>query len=280
MTIRIVTDSTCDLTQRQLKQYAITVVPCYINVDGKSYLDGKEISRTDFYQHLPSYEQFPKTSAPGVGLFRREYERLADEGATHIISMHIHSGLSNLANAARMAAQAVKPLKVTIVETGQLAMGMGFMVLKAAQAAVDGFNIGKIHNLIKEQEARTFVFAALETVDYLKRSGRVPVVAATIADLLRIKPIVQLHKGVVRLAGQVRTSSQGAAWLIHTLEKIGPIERLAVLHTNARDRAEGLAEEIKNRIGDEMEILISEATPVLGVHVGPGGIGLACVKTP
>ncbi len=279
MTIRIVTDSTCDLTPKQLEQYSISVIPCYINIGDRSYLDGKDISRNEFYKNLPSYKQFPGTSAPGIGLFVKEYKKLVREGATHIISMHIHDGLSNLANVARIAAQAVNPLKVTIIETGQVAMGLGFMVLKAAQAAIDGFSVEKIKKLVDDQDMRTFVFAALDMVDFLKKSGRVPAMMTTIANLLRIKPVVQLHEGIVRLTGQVRTSSQGNTWLLKTLDRLGPLDNLAVLHTNAEARARNLLNAITLFIDGNINISVSEATPVLGVHVGPGGVGLACVRS-
>ncbi len=279
MTIRIVTDSTCDLSLRQLEHYEINVIPCYINIGKKSYLDGEDISRREFYENLPCYEEYPRTSAPGIGIFLKEFKRMEREGATHIISMHIHNGLSNLANVARMAAEAVNPLKVTVIETGQLAMGLGFMVLQAARAALDGMSVERIKALIEDQEKRTFIFAALESVDYLRRSGRVPAVITAIANLLRIKPIVQLHKGVVRLVGRVRTISQGNSWLLKSLEKLGPLDNLAILHANSEERAQKLLKEITNRIGDSMDISVSEVTPVLGVHVGPGGVGLACVKS-
>lgn len=279
MTIRIVTDSTCDLTPEELTQYKIGVIPCYINIGKQSFLDGKEITRKEFYNNLPTYTQVPGTSAPGIGLFIKEYKKLAAEGATHIISMHIHSGLSNLANVARMAAQAVAPLRVTIIETGQVAMGLGFMVLKAARAAINGLNVERIKKLIEDQELRTYIYAALDTVDYLEKSGRVPSVMTAIANLLRIKPIVQLHKGVIRLAGQVRTSTQGYSWLLKNLEKFGPYENLAILHTNAETRAQKLLCDITNKFGMNIHLSISEASPVLGVHVGPGGIGLACVRS-
>jgi DegV family protein with EDD domain len=278
MTIRIVTDSTCDLPKEIIDQYNISVVPCYINSGAESFRDQIDITRHDFYSNMANLKRPLKTSAPGTGLFTKVYEQLAADGASQIISMHIHHGLSNLANAARLAAQSVNSIKVTVVEAGQLALGLGFMAMKAAQAALDNISLEKILAMIKEWEERIFVYAALDTVDYLRESGRVPNVVLKISNLLRIKPIIQLHKGEVRLIGQARTPSQSKSHLLKLMHGLEPLESIAVLHTNAEEKARQLIAEINNELNHPVDIWISEATPVLGVHVGPGGIGLACVK--
>lgn len=278
MTVRIVTDSTCDLPQEIIDQYKISVVPCYVNIGEKSYRDGIDISRRDFYSSMAPNAQRLKTSAPGPDMFLEVYEKLAREGVSHVISMHIHHGLSNLANSAQIAAQTIHSLEVKVVEMGQLALGLGFMVLKAAYGALEGFSTEKILDLIKDWEERTFVYAALDTVDYLRESGRVPGIVVKIAGLLHIKPIIQLHNGEIRLIGQVRTPTQAKIRLIELMRKLQPIEQVAILHTNAEIKADQLMAELKNELQANLEIWISEVTPVLGVHVGPGGVGLACVR--
>ena len=201
MTIRIVTDRTCDLTPEIAEQYGIGIVPCYINVGEKSYLDGVDILRKDFYAQLPYFKPHPKTSAPGIGMYSAVYQRLANEGVDQIISLHIHSGLSNLSNAARLAAEAADKIKVTVVEAGQLTIGLGFLAIAAAQAARKGRSADEILKIIKEQDERTFVLFALDTLEYLRLSGRAPGLVVSIANLLRIKPIIQLHRGELRPVG-------------------------------------------------------------------------------
>ena len=201
MTIRIVTDRTCDLTPEIAEQYGIGIVPCYINVGEKSYLDGVDILRKDFYAQLPYFKPHPKTSAPGIGMYSAVYQRLANEGADQIISIHIHSGLSNLSNAARLAAEAADKIKVTVVEAGQLTIGLGFLAIAAAQAARKGRSADEILKIIKEQDERTFVLFALDTLEYLRLSGRAPGLVISIANLLRIKLIIQLHRGELRPVG-------------------------------------------------------------------------------
>jgi len=277
MTIRIASDRTCDLPQAVIEQYGIGIVPCYINVGNESYLDGVDLSRQDFYRQLPNYFPHPKTAAPGVGIFSKIYRCLADEGADQVISMHIHSGLSNLSNTAQLAAESAENFKVTVVEAGQLTLGLGFLAMAAAEAALKGMSLPEILLMLKEREKHTFVYAAFDTLDYLQASGRAPEIVVRIANLLHIKPIIQLHQGELRLIGQERTLARSIDHLVEKVGKFGRIEKLAVLHSNAVDKARILADKLASQVSNKLDIWITEITPVLGVHIGPGAVGLAFV---
>ena len=279
MTIGIVTDSTCDLPADTAQRLGVAIVPCYINIGEASYLDGISLTRQAFYENLTVFPKLPKTSAPGIGLFTETYRRLADEGISQVISMHIHSGLSNLSNAARQAAGMMQGIKVNVIEIGQLALGLGFMVMTAAEAALEGNPEAEIIRRIRKQEKNTFVYAALDTLDYLRESGRAPGLLTNIASLLHIKPIIQLHQGRLRLAGQTRTITTSIDWLISGIQKLGNLGQIAVLHTHALEKAELLRSRIREAFPEFPEIMISEVTPVLGVHIGPGAVGLVCVKS-
>jgi DegV family protein with EDD domain len=276
---RIVTDSTCDLPEEIIDQLGIRIIPNYINIGEESYLDGLEMTHEDFYQRLSQFPSHPKTSTPGSGVFEATYRQLVEEGARQIISIHIHTGLSNLSNVARIAAHSIEDASVTVVEVGQVAMGLGFVVLAAAEAALNGSSTGEIIESVKDQDSRTTIYAALDTLEYLKQSGRAPALLVGIANLFHIKPIIQLHQGTLRMAARVRTPSRCIDWLLESVRKMGGLERLAVLHTNALERAEKLRDELQSIIPTINEIPISEATPILGVHVGPRAVGLVCVKS-
>ena len=138
MTIRIVTDSTCDIPPDIAEKLAIKVVPVYINIGDESFLDGVELSRRDFFINLPGYDSFPTTAAPASGTFTAAYKELVEEGATEIISLHIAANLSNTFNAARLGSEDVQDANVTIWDTKQLTMGSGLQVIAAAEAAIDG----------------------------------------------------------------------------------------------------------------------------------------------
>ena len=278
VTVRIVTDSTSDIPPEMARKFGISIVPCYINIGEESYLDEVDITRSEFYQGLPDFSHHPKTSAPGAGLFLEAYQRLADEGVNEIISMHIHSGLSNLSNAARVASENLKHIRVTVIEIGQVALGLGFLAISAARAALEGRSVQDIIRIIRGQDDRTYVFAALDTLDYLRESGRAPGLVVGIANFLRIKPVIRLHRGILNMVSQVRTGKKGLERLVRLAKDLEPLEQIAVLHTNAVEKARGLAEMLKESFHGIQEPDIAEVTPVLGVHTGPGAVGLACVQ--
>lgn len=174
MNTRIVTDSTCDLPNEIIEQFGIRIIPNYLNIGEASYLDGVEMTHEDFYQGLSQFPAYPKTSTPGSGMFEETYRQLVDEGAREIISIHIHSGLSNLSNVARIAARSITDASVTIVEVGQLAMGLGFVVQAAVETSQNGCTVDVIVESVKDQDLRTMIFVALDTLEYLKKSGRAP----------------------------------------------------------------------------------------------------------
>ena len=172
MSIRIVTDSNCDLPEQIIRHYGISVVPLYINIGNKSYLDGVEMSHEQFYVGLPQFEAHPTTSVPGPGQFVHVYEQLAAAGATEVLSIHIGGGLSAMVSVARLAAQETSKVPVTVFDSGQLTLGTGLLVLTAARAAAEGQPVADIVPVLEEQASRTYCFAALDTLEYLRRSGR------------------------------------------------------------------------------------------------------------
>lgn len=279
MNIRIVSDSTCDLPVSLVHQHKLTIVPCYINFGEKSFLDTIDITRADFYHRAAETKEIPKTSAPSVGRFAEIYDRLADEGAQAIISIHIRKGLSNLANAAHLAARTFKRARVHVVEVGQVAISLGYMVVQAAQGVGEGKSINDIIAHLAEINQRSYLFAALDSLAFLKHSGRVPSLLVGLADLFHVKPVLLLRQGTVSIVDRVRTASKQNEVLIKLARQQLPLEWIGVTHTHAADRARQFAESIKSVFNLKKEIWIEEATPILGVHVGPGALGIACVRS-
>jgi DegV family protein with EDD domain len=276
MSIRIVTDSTCDLPADVVSEYAISVVPLYINFGDESYLDGVELSREEFYTRLPDYDPAPTTAIPGPYAFERVYEQLAAEGATEILSIHISESLSGTANAARLAAREAS-IPVTVVDSGSLSMGTGFLVWYAAQAASEGHSMDEIMTMLEELGSRTYVFAALDTLEFLRRSGRMNRVLATVGSWLQMKPLLKMHEGNAT-AERVRTTEHATERLISLLNDLVPLERVALVHTHSLERAEELRQRVQHLLPNEGQGLFSlDITPVFGVHLGPGAVGFACV---
>lgn len=279
MTIKIVTDSTCDLPPEVIEKYDITVIPAYINFTDGSYLDGVEISRKEFYEKLPNYETPPTTSAPAIGTFARAYMDLRDRGASQVLSIHISSALSGIYNVAVLAAEAVENMVVKTFDAGNLSLGTGLVVEVAAKMAQAGKNLDEILEKIRSVALRTYTFAALDTLKFLQRSGRVSRLKAGFGSLLQIKPILRMNGDKIEME-VARTSKGAIAHLLETLKSIGPIETIALVHTNAPERAELLREEAKTFIDKVVQAYSTNVTPVIGSHIGPGAVGFVVITAP
>ena len=277
MSIRVVTDSTCDLPQEIVKNLGIEIIPLYINFENESFLDGVEISREAFYSRLPNEKKPPTTSIPGIEYIRKVYEKLADEGTQEILSLHISRSLSATVDIARAAAKEFRHIPVTVLDSNQLSLGLGFLAEKAAKLAEKGHKMNEILKTVKEQIPRTYVFAVLDTLEYLKRSGRMNGTVAGLGELLQIKPILKMNSGTPT-ADRVRTREGALKRLSSLVERLGPLDKIALVHTNAREEAQKLYQKARHFFKDNDEPLSVNVTPVLGTNIGPGAVGFACIK--
>ncbi len=276
MTVGIVTDSTCDLPAETIARYGIHVVPLYINVGNQSYLDGIDLRREEFYDRLPTFLAHPTTAVPSIERFRAAYNTLADEGASEIISIHISQALSGVVDVARTAARETTFAPVTVVDSRQLSLGTGFLVETAARMAAGGSSAAEILPELETQTRRTRVFAALDTLEFLKRSGRMNKYMAGFATLLQVKPIMTMHNGKPG-AERVRTRKRALKRLVELLAAVGPLERIAMVHTHALpERVEELRL-LAAHLLPPGKIQTEDITPLIGAHIGPGAVGFAAV---
>jgi DegV family protein with EDD domain len=274
MKIALVTDSTSDVPAELAAHHGIEIVPALINIQGRSLVDGVDITREEFYTRIPSLNPPPTTSSPSVGSFQERYEKLLRAGAEHVLSIHAANQLSGIFNAARLAAQEFGE-RVKVIDSEQLSLGLGFQVLLAAEAAAKGAILDEVTSLVDSVRQRVRVAALLSTIEYVRRSGRVSWARAVIGSLLNLQPLIELRHGAVIRLGQARTRTQGILRLIDTLNSWGPLERLAVLHTNAESAARELLEEVKSKVN--IPPLVVNVTTAIGTHVGPNGLGFAAV---
>jgi len=275
MSIRVVTDSTCDLPAGTIEKYGIKVIPLYINVGEEEYLDGIDITREEFYRKLPDFPTHPTTAVPSPLKFKAIYDALAEEGATDIISIHISESLSAMVNVARAAAQETISAAIHVIDGHQLSLGTGFLVEKAAELAAKGLHLKEIMDVLNSQMKRSHVFAALDTLEFLKRSGRMNRWMSNLGTLLQIKPILTMHDG---LPGneKVRTRDKALKRVVEMLEAVGKIERIAMVHTNAPERVAELRK-LAAHLLPQGDILTEDITPVIGAHIGPGAAGFAVI---
>ena len=277
MKIGIVTDSTSDLPAYLIEQHELTVVPTLLILEGKEYADGIGITREEFYNRMPALRTPPTTAAPSIGDFTTPYEALLSRGCDHILSIHAASKLTTTLNVARQAAENF-PGRVTCVDSTSLSLGLGFQVLAAAEALDLGMQAAL--DAAASTRSRLKVCAALDTMEYLKRSGRLPGAVATVGGLLSIKPLVELVNGEVKAIGAVRTAGQADDRILNFVLETGEVERLAILHTNAEPRARKLLDELMEHARKSLprDILFVNVTAVIGTHLGPNGIGYAAIK--
>jgi DegV family protein with EDD domain len=276
MSIKIVTDSTCDLPDPVIARFGLTVVPLYINFGQSGDQDGPDLTGPEFYDRLRRVASPPTTAAPGPETFRQTYQQLAEAGATTILSIHMPASLSATVNQARLAATTVSEAEITVFEAQQLSLGVGFVVLAAAEIAASGGSLPDILTCLERLIPRIYLFAVLENLDFLRRSGRLNRLLAGLGDLLQIKPIFTMHAGQTT-AERVRSRQQALNRLVERAGELGPLQQAALLHTGAPERAHRLGQLLAPLL-PQTDLPLVEVSPVVGSHIGPGAVGLACVK--
>ncbi len=280
MKIGLVTDSPADLPLDLAENYQIEIIPAILVIEGREYMDEVDITREQFYTRLPTMRRPPSTAAPSPLDFAIRYKKLLANGYDHILSIHTAEKLTSLPNFARQAARDFDG-RVSVLESGSLTLGTGFQVLAAAEAIEKGLGLEAVLEQVRSTRQRVRVAAALDTMDYLRRSGRVPAAITAIGGLLRIKPVVELREGAVKPISVTRTTRQATDALLKFLQNLGPLERFAILHTNAETRAREFLNQLmkdKRRRNLPAEIRLLNVTSLIGAHIGPNGLGFAAVK--
>lgn len=273
--VRIVTDSTADIPADLVAKLGITVVPSYVVFGSESYRDGVELSTRQFYEKLAASHTIPTTATPPLEVYEQVYRQLGEE-TDDIVSIHLAAKLSGLYQVAVVAAQRVPELRITVIDSEQATMGYGWMSVAAAEAAQMGRALDQIVALVESMKTRSLVLAALDTLEYLYRGGRVSWARATLGSLLHIKPLISIQRAEVGLVERVRSRRQADSRLLERVGALGPLERAIVLHTDAPERAAGVASRLQ-AMHPDWEPIIGHAGVTIASHAGPGAVGVACV---
>jgi DegV family protein with EDD domain len=273
--VKVVVDSTADLPPALATEWEITVVPCLVHFGRQTFREGVDLPRAEFYRRLEVGPELPTTSAPGPGVFASAYRQLAAE-VDQIVSIHLSSKLSAVYNSARLGADEIQDIEIAVVDSNTVSMGLGWLAVIAARAARAGRSLREIVSLLEAARLRARVFALLDTLEYLRRGGRVSRVVAALGALLNVKPIISVNEGEVLPLGRIRSRHKAVARLVSLVEELGPLAELAVLHTCAHDAAEALANRLAGPFPRE-RIVIAEVGTIIGTHVGPNGLGVACL---
>lgn len=270
--IRVVTDSACDLPEEIIAAHDIEIVPLTIRFGEETFLDRIELSTPSFWHRVRSAESLPETSAPSAGQFLETFERLASHNADGIVVISLSSRLSATHQAARVASEQVRSIPVKVIDSQNATTALGFQVLEAARAAASGADLDQVADAARDAVPKTKAFAVLDTLEFLRRGGRIGAAVAFFGTALQIKPMIELAEGIVVPAGRVRTRSKALAAVAARIVDIGPrLEEVAIIHADAKEEAQRLAA----RLETSCRISIAEIGPVIGAHTGPGTIGAA-----
>ena len=276
MSVAVVTDSSAYLPARLVQQYAVEVVPLYVVMAGRSGREGDDIGPADVARALGVRGQRVSTSRPTPGDFVAAYRRRLDAGAERIVSVHLSAELSGTVDAARLAAAQVGEHVVTVVDSRSAAMGNGFAVLAAARAAAGGADMAAVAQAARDTAAATRTLFVVDTLEHLRRGGRIGHAASMIGTALSVKPVLHVADGRVVPLEKVRTSARALVRLVQrgVEAAAGRPVMVAVHHLAAAEPAERLAADLAERTPGLPELYVSELGAAIGAHVGPGAVGL------
>ncbi len=273
MTIRIVTDSSCDLPQNLVDQHRITVVSLSIRFGDEEFIDRTGITTEEFWSRCESSPTLPETAAPSPGQFEEAYRQLKAEGASGIVVIALSSSLSATMQSAEIGARSMNDeIPITIIDSRNASLGLGLTVLECAEAAERGASMNDIVALANDLIPRTKLFGALDTLENLKKGGRISSAKALMATALAIKPLIEVQDGILAEAGRARTRSKALAHLHDVLKSHPSAERLAILQAQCPDTEQFIAKAREFYSGD---IIVGDIGAVIGTHAGKGTIGIA-----
>ncbi len=274
--VRIVTDSACDLPDELVTSLGIEIVPLYIRFGDDELVDREQLSTAEFWARCSREAELPSTAAPSPGHFEAAIRKLAGQGATGVVIVSLSGALSATHQSAELGAAAVgSEIPVRVVDSRSVSMGLGSIVVACARAGRDGSSIDQVEALARDMATRCKVWGALDTLENLKKGGRIGGAKAMLASVLSIKPIIEVRDGVVEEGGKQRTRSKAVAFLVDKVKEAvaSPgISELAVLHADCSD-VDAFVDQLKAVYPGE--IIVGDIGAVIGTHAGRGTIGVA-----
>jgi DegV family protein with EDD domain len=275
--VHIVTDSSCDLTEIETTTNSIGVVPLSIRFGDEEFVDREELSADAFYAKMASTGLLPETAAPSPGRFEQAFRGAAAVGASAVVCINLSGELSATVQSARNAATAVAgDIDVRVIDSRSLTGGLGTMVLEAAAAARNGAEVDAVVALVESMIPRTEIYGGLDTLENLKKGGRIGSAKALLGSMLSVKPIIHIADGAVEEAGKQRTRKRELEWMRDQLFGEGPVEKLSILHGQAPD-IDVFLDMISERYPRE-QIRLGTIGAVIGTHGGPGVIGMCYLR--
>jgi len=278
--VKIVVDSAADIPPDIVRELDITVIPLLVHMGGRTYQDGVDISGEAFYRQLKATQSVTTTSLPTLNALAEAYRRLTSDGYD-VVSVHLSSKLSGTFNAALMASTAdgVPAEAIAVVDSRSISMGEGLIAIKAAEAAREGKSQAEVEAIACGLVSSAAVYGVLDTLEYVIRSGRVGRIPGTVGTMLNIKPILTVQgSGEAIICERVRTRKKALERLVQLVAEQGPLDRLAVMHGADEEGAHTLLGMLQSLDNMPQSVVTAHIGAVLGTHVGPGAVGVCCLK--
>ena len=273
MSVRVVTDSASDLTDEEASALGITIVPLSIRFSEEELIDRIELGADEFYARMAASDGVPGTAAPPPGAFKTAFDNCFEDGANTVVCINLSSGVSATLEAAEIGARELGDRDIRIIDSRSATSGLGTMVLTAGRTANNGASAEEVVSVVESLKQRTYVYAALDTLENLKKGGRIGSAQALLGNMLSIKPIIDFSSGVVEEAAKLRTRKKSLVWLRDKLAEHGDrVENLSVMHAQAEDIEDFL--ELLATVVDPSTTRVGSLGPVVASHAGPGVVGM------
>jgi DegV family protein with EDD domain len=277
MTVKIVTDSTCDLPPSLVEAHGITIVPLTVFFGDEAFLDSVEIQSEEFYERMSGSKVLPRTSQPSVELFREAYERCGADG-DDIVSIHLSSKLSGTLNAASVAREAVAPdIHVDLIDSYNVSLGLGLIVLEASRAAQSGAPLEEVVAATRRVMDRVSVHVSVDTLEYLQKGGRIGRARSFLGSVLSIKPILRVEDGEVAPFERVRTRSKAIERMFEIGAGMGRAKEMFVASSGDDSDARALIERLRPYL-PHTDMFLGQLGPAVGVYTGPNALGIAALE--
>lgn len=277
--IAIITDSTCGLPKELIERHNLIVIPCQVRIGEDVYREGVDLTAEELFRRIFTSRATPATSLPSGEDYAAAFEEVQRRGVRQVLGVFVASGLSGTFNGARLASQEYD-LDVELVDSGTTSLGLGLLVLEAARQVDAGGELVAIASSLRAETDNLEVYALLDTLEFIRRGGRIGRVGELIANVLNIKPILRVSHNAADVAARTRSYRKGLAWLKDTLADAAPVRGLGLIYTSeeSAELARGLVEELRQYVVEGGDILVEPTGAALAVHTGPNGVGLMYLK--
>lgn len=275
--IAIMTDSTCGLPKEVIERENLIVVPCQVHIGDQIYKEGVDLTAEELFKRLYSSSATPTTSLPAGEDYAAAFAEAKRRGADQVLGLFVGSNFSGTYNGARLAAQD-QPFQVELIDSGTVGMALGLLVLEAVRLVKAGSTLEDAAAQLRQTADRTELYALLDTLEYIRRGGRIGRVGELIANVLNIKPVLRITRNSLDVVARARSRKKGINWLVETVQAVQPLHALGVMHIQVPDEAAELARALSPLVRNQPDLMIEPVTAAVAVHAGPLAIGMGIIK--